>query len=39
MVFFTVFVLIPIVTSIFISFTDYDVLSPADWIGLSLIHI
>ena len=35
MVFFTVFVLIPIVASVFISFTDYDVLSPASWIGFT----
>jgi multiple sugar transport system permease protein len=34
MLFFAVFILIPILSSIFISFTDYDVLDPPKWIGL-----
>ena len=34
MLYFTVFLLIPILASVLISFTDYSVLKPAHWVGL-----
>lgn len=34
MIYFTVFLLVPILASVIISFTNYSVLKPTDWVGL-----
>jgi len=34
MLLFTVFVLLPAIIALYLSFTDYDILTPAEWVGL-----